>query len=308
MAMRDALETGATVMNDENYMLEDELVYFRRRVWVPEDNGLKIKIARSYHDHKVAGHFGREKTLELIKRNYYWPNMEAWIRNYVRSCDTCQRTKAGQHARWGKLKPLEIPYAPWIEISMDFIIELPKCQGYDRIWVIVDRFSKMAHFIPLKKTTAASLALEFVKEIWRLHGLPKGIISDRDVLFTGHFWTDVEKLLGITGRRSTAFHPQTDGQTERVNQVLEQYLRAFVNWEQDNWVELLPFAEYCYNNTEHSATKKTPFCAVYGRHPIDNWPQVGVSTKTPAAENWVTDLHSIQEEMRKNLQRNPIIF
>ena len=126
---------------------------------------------------------------------------------------------------------------------MDFIIELPKCQGYDRIWVIVDRFSKMAHFIPLKKTTAASLALEFVKEIWRLHGLPKGIISDRDVLFTGNFWTDVKKLLGITGRRSTAFHPQTDGQTERVNQVLEQYLRAFVNWEQDNWVELLPFAE-----------------------------------------------------------------
>ena len=114
-----------------------------------------------------------------------------------------------------------------------------------RIWVIIDRFSKMAHFIPLKKTTAKTLADEFVKEIWRLHGLPQGIVSDRDPIFVGNFWRDVEKLLGIEARRSTAFHPQTDGQTERVNQVLEQYLRAFVNWEQDNWVDLLPFAEYC---------------------------------------------------------------
>ena len=300
--LRRKLEIGERANLDDNITLEDDLVCFKRRVWVPNDNGLKLTIARWYHDSRVAGHFGRDKTLELMKRNYYWPNMEDWVRNYVRTCDTCQRIKTGRHGKYGKLKPLEVPYAPWVQIAMDFIVQLPTCRGYDRIWVIVDRFSKMAHFIPLKKTTAKSLADEFVKEIWRLHGLPEGIVSDRDPIFVGNFWRDVEKLLGIEARRSTAFHPQTDGQTERVNQVLEQYLRAFVNWEQDNWVDLLPFAEYCYNNTEHSATKQTPFFGCYGRHPVDNWPQAGVQTKTPSAEDWVNDLKAMQDQMKKNLE------
>ena len=163
--IRIALETGTLAHGTEDYMLEDGLVCFRRRVWIPADTALKIKVTFESHDSKVAGHFGRDKTLELMKRNYYWPNMEDWVRNYVKTCDACQRNKTSKHAKYGALKPLDIPYAPWLNISMDFIVELPESKGFNKIWVIVDRFSKMAHFIPLKKTTARELSVGFVKEI-----------------------------------------------------------------------------------------------------------------------------------------------
>src|SRR5258706_12463783 len=139
---------------DEGYELEDNLVTYRRRLYIPDDNGLKLEVARECHDSKVAGHFGRDKTYELMKRDYHWPDMEAWIRNYVKTCVTCQRNKTPRHAKHGLLRPLDIPYAPWEGISMDFITDLLEVKGYCKIWVIVDRFSKMAHFIPLKRITA----------------------------------------------------------------------------------------------------------------------------------------------------------
>ena len=300
--IRIALETGTLAHGTEDYMLEDGLVCFRRRVWIPADTALKIKVTFESHDSKVAGHFGRDKTLELMKRNYYWPNMEDWVRNYVKTCDACQRNKTSKHAKYGALKPLDIPYAPWLNISMDFIVELPESKGFNKIWVIVDRFSKMAHFIPLKKTTARELSVGFVKEIWRLHGLPKSIVSDRDSLFISHFWEALMKLLNVSLDKSTAYHPQTDGQTERVNQVLEHYLRSYCNWDQSDWVELLPFAEFCYNNTYHSAIKTTPFYAVYGRHPENNWPNAVVVTKTPAASERIEELLGMQNEMKVHLE------
>ena len=150
--------------------------------------------------------------------------MEEWVRNYVRTCDACQRNKAMRHKPYGKLLPLEIPYAPWTQISMDFITDLPKVNGYNLIWVVVDRFSKMAHFIPLKNRKAKELARIFVQEIWRLHGLPLRIVSDRDSAFMSNFWEAVMEMLEVNLDRSSAYHPQTDGQTEQVNQILEQYL------------------------------------------------------------------------------------
>ena len=124
---------------------------------------------------------------------------------------------------------------------MDFITDLPKVNGYTQCWVIVDRFTKMAHFIPLKNRKAKELAVIFVKEIWRLHGLPKRVVSDRDTVFMSSFWKEVMRLLGVDLDKSSAYHPQTDGQTERVNQILELYLRTYCNWDQDDWVDLLPF-------------------------------------------------------------------
>jgi len=146
---------------------------------------------------------------------------------------------------------------------MDCITDLPNAKGYNQCWVVVDRFTNMAHFIPLKNRKAKELAGIFVCEIWRLHGLPKRIVSDRDTVLTSSFWQEVIRLSEVALDKSSAYHPQTDGQTELVNQVLEHYLRTYCTWDQDNWVELLPFAEFCYNNTVHSATKLTPFFTAY---------------------------------------------
>ena len=129
----------------------------------------------------------------------------------------------------------------------------------------------MAHFIPLKNCEVKNLAKIFLKEYWRLHGLPKGIVSDRDTVFTSHFWDALMKALDVSLDKSSAYHPQTDGQTERVNQILEQYIRTYCTWDQKDWVELLPFAEFCCNNTVHTATKMTPFYAAYGQHPKDHF-------------------------------------
>jgi hypothetical protein len=184
---------------------------------------------------------------------------------------------------------------------MDFITDLPKVNGYDQIWVIVDRFTKMAHFIPLKNRVAHTLALAFIREIWRLHGLPMGVVSDRDTVFTSKLWSEIMRLLDISQDMSTAYHPQTDGQTERVNQVLEQYLRTYCSWDQKNWVELLPYAEFCYNNTVHSSTKMTPFYANFGYHPGHNYPAVEVISNVPAAEEFVLKLQKLREDMRETL-------
>ena len=129
----------------------------------------------------------------------------------------------------------------------------------------------MAHFVPIKSRTAPTLARAFVREIWRLYGLPLGVVSDTDTVLTSKLWTQVMRLLDISQDVSTAYHPQTDGQTERVNQVLEQYLRTFWAWDQKEWLELLPYTEFCYNNTGYSATKVTPFYATFGYHPTCKW-------------------------------------
>ena len=133
-----------------------------------------------------------------MTRNYYWPDIDQWVRNYVRTCDTCQRNKTARHKKYGSLKPLEIPFRPWEHISMHCITELPSISGYDQIWVIVDRFSKMAHFVPLKSRTAPTLAKAFVREIWRLHGLPLGVVSDQDSVFSRKLWTEVMRLLDVS--------------------------------------------------------------------------------------------------------------
>jgi len=150
---------------------------------------------------------------------------------------------------------------------MDFITDLPNAKGYNQCWVVVDRFTKMVHFIPLKNRKGRELAGILARGIWRLHGFPKRIVSDRETVFMSSFWQEVMWLLEVALHKSSAYHPQTDGQTERVNQVLEHYLRSYCTWDQDNWVELLPFAEFYYNNTFHCATKLIPCFTAYQQHP-----------------------------------------
>jgi len=142
------------------------MVTYEWRLYIPDSNSLKLKVTYQCHDTKVADHFGRDKALELMKCDYYWPNIEDWVRNYVRTCNACQRNKTIRHKKYSKLVPLPIPYQPWEQISMDFITELPNAKEYNQCWVVVDRFTKMAHFIPLKNRKAKELAGIFVHEIW----------------------------------------------------------------------------------------------------------------------------------------------
>ena len=298
---RKALQKEGITMWKGNLSLKDGLLYYKDRLWVPAK--LRLQVAQTEHDSKIAGHFGQDKTGELLTRNFYWPKMTEWINDYVRSCDVCQRNKASRHKRYGLLQALEPAWSAWSSISMDFVVDLPVSAGYTQVWVVVDRFTKMAHFIPLNtKTTAQNLAEVFVREIWRLHGLPTEIISDRDAKFTGKFWEALARLLGIKRLMSTAYHPQTDGQTERINQTLEQYLRIFCCYQQNDWTQLLPLCEYAYNNSMTTATGLTPFYANYGYHPRTNWPQA-VEVQNPAASLYVNWLAEIHERLRDTLTR-----
>jgi len=247
---------------------KDDLLWYQGKIWTPNEDKLRVELIKQHHDIPTTGHGGTAKTTELIKRKYYWPHMRDLIKEYVKNCDMCQRTKAVKHAPYGLLQPNEVPEKPWKTISMDFITDLPKSEGYDAILVVIDRLTKMSDFIPCHKDmNARQFAKSFIKEIFRLHGLPKDIITDRGTIFTSDLWKETTKLLGIERRLSTAFHPQTDGQTERTNATLEQYLRAYSNYPQDNWCELLPTAEFAYNNGYQETIKHTPFFANYGINP-----------------------------------------
>jgi len=182
----------------KQWSISDDLLYYKDRLFIPANEDLQTLIAKGCHESQVAGHFGQEKTLEIITRDFYWKGLTDWVNDYVRSRTSCQQVKALQHARFGLLNPLQVPYGAWASTSVDFITQLPKSAGYTQIMVVVDRFTKMAHFIGLEeKATARDLAESFLKEDWKLHGLPSAIISDMDAKFAGEFWESLCKKLGI---------------------------------------------------------------------------------------------------------------
>jgi transposase InsO family protein len=195
--------------------------------------------------------------------------MSKTVKDFVRTCDYCQRSKGSNQPRKGLLNPIAIPQERWEVVTMDFVTGLPKTkQGFDMIMTVVDKLSKRVHFIPAKTTADALVIAElFLNNVFRHHGLPVAIISDRDPKFTSKFWQHLMKQLGTRMAISTANHPQTDGQTERMNRMLEDMLRCLVNYEQDNWDKLLPLVEFAYNNQVNLSTKETPFYVDTGRHP-----------------------------------------
>jgi len=173
--------------------------------------------------------------------------------------------------------------------------------------VVVDRFTKMAHFIGLhENATAKDVADTFLREVWKLHGLPTEIISDMDAKFSGEFWESLCKMLGVKRRMSTGYHPQTDGQTERTNQVLEGYLRTFVNYDQNHWYQLLPLAEHAYNNSATNAHKITPFFANYGFHPQMEWMKEREAHKPGATlyAHWMQDIHQQAKQTLENTRES----
>jgi len=222
---------------------------------------MRTTLIAKYHEPPQAGHGGTAKTTELISRRYYWPKIREDIKRFIKNCDRCQRTKVVRHAPYGLLLSNAAPNRTWNSIAMDFITDLPKSVGYHTILVVIDRLTTMSHFIPgSKDLDARQFANLFMKEIVRLHRLPHDIITDRGTLFTSDLWKATTEKFGIEGRLSTAFHPQTDGQTERTNAILEQYLEAYINYQQDDWCGDLPLGECAYNNGYQETSKNTLFC------------------------------------------------
>jgi hypothetical protein len=253
----------------------DGLLMFHSKIYVPKDRELRCCIIKQHHDTCIAGHAGHFKTLELVSRNYWWPQMSCYIGTYVKTCDLCNQTKVQRRRPIGGLHPSETLEAPWDMISINFIVGLPESHGYDAIMCVIDSLTKCAHFIPTHTTiNVEGTALLFFKEVWKHHGTPKVVVSDRGPQFIAAFTRELYKLLGIKLEMLMAYHPQTDGQTEHINQVLEGYLQTFTSRRQDNWDDLLPSSEFHYNNSQHSSTQQTPFMLNTGRNPrIDFKPQ-----------------------------------
>ena len=284
--------------NKEKLHPVNSVWHFNNMIYVPYP--LCPAVMSSRHDPATAGHFGVKKTVELIKQDYWWPGMRDDVTKFIKSCDTCNRCKAPTHAPQGLLNPLHIPSRPWTHISMDFITDLPVCNGFDSVLTIVDRFSKMAHFIPcLKSTTAKDLAELFLARIYSIHGLPTDIVSDQGPQFVANFWQALLSRLGIHSSLSTAYHPQSNGQSEALNKILEQYLRCYCNYQQDNWVSLLPTAEFAYNNSSNTATNSSPFFVNYGYHP--RFDLNFRETKSPAANTFADSLANLWESVNRNL-------
>jgi transposase InsO family protein len=286
----------------EEWNTEDGLILYRGKVYVPKDVELRRWIVELHHDSLPTGHPGQWKTYKLVSQNYWWPGMSVFIEKYVSGCETCARTKNRHQSPAGLLQPNSVPTAPWQIISCDLITQLPKSSGFDAIFVVVDRLTKQAHFIPtMSSVDSPGIAELFLTLVWKLHGTPKEVISDRGPQFAAKFMQQVFHRLGIKSALSTAYHPQTDGQTERVNQELEQYLRAFVNYRQSNWASLLPMAEYAHNTRAHSGTRTSLFNLVYGYEPqfaVLPGAQLGV----PAADERMRELAEARKEAEAALE------
>ena len=283
--------------------LHDELILYKGRIYVPNNKELKRRILHRHHDHPAAGHPGREKTVELVSREYWWPSLTTFVHNYVDGCEECQRNKILPRRPLAIMGRHDIPDTPWQIISVDMITDLPTSNGKDSILCIVDYHTKQAHAIGTNKTlTAPQLADLYLQHVWKLHGTPQKIVSDRGPQFASEFTRHLQRALKIESALSTAHHPQTDGQTERFNQTLETYLRIFTNYHQKEWEELLPYAEYSYNSQKHSATGYSPFFLLYGYDPTFEVNTSPVS-KVPSVEDRRKMLELLRKETVTMLER-----
>ena len=243
-------------------------LYYDDLIFVPDNDELKHLLIKSCHDHPSGGHHGRNKIFAHISRDYWWPNMIDTVTRYTNNCHICKRITPSRLKYQGLLKQLPVPERRWRDISVDFIGPLPKSRGFDCVMVVGCRLTKARHLIPCKTAIdAAGTANLFYHHVWKHHGFPESIVSDRGPQFVAKFWNAVCERTNTRILLSTAWHPESDGQTERFNAVLECYLRAYCNYQQDDWVDWLPSAEYNANDAESETTKVTPFFANTAQHP-----------------------------------------
>ena len=259
-----------------------------------------MEVIQLHHDSAMVGHAGYEKTMELISRSYCWPGMATMVKDYTSRCERCAHFKGSNQAPSGLLLPLEVSDVPWQHISADFITDLPVSKGYDSILTVVDRFSKEVEFIPCHKTCSAlDTAKLYLSHVWKHHGLPLSIVSDRGPQFASQLMKDVCKCLGIMPKLSTANHPQTDGQTERLNHKVQQYLQLFCAENQQDWTDWLPLAQFSYNSKMQASTKFTPFSLTKSYVP-----RMGIElphVKAPAAIDFASAMKQHLLQAKENI-------
>ena len=257
----------------KRFRLNNGLLYYvngkEPRLCIPRSKDLYRQLIKENHDSQISGHLGFDATLSRLQP-FYWPRMDKTVSQYVSTCDTCQRIKDRTQLKYGLLYPHDVPPHPFHTVSLDLITTLPKTgRGNDAILVIICKLSKFTYLFPLKehKSSAQEIAKLYFETIFRHHGLPYVIVSDRDPRFTSSFWQELFKITGTKLNMTSANHPEGDGETERRNRTVEQILRAYTNYKQDNWDLLLPYVEFAINSSKQSSTSKSPMNIVFGHEP-----------------------------------------
>ncbi|QRW23579.1 Retrotransposable element Tf2 protein [Rhizoctonia solani] len=274
----------------KDYEMEAGLLFYQGRIVVPDIGTLRTDLLCIFHNSPLASHPGRQQTLELVSRNYYWPGICADTYWHIDSCETCQRICKPKYASIPP-QPLELPTRPWQHISYNMIVDLPKDGGNNSILVIVDSFSKYIILVECsKKLKAPELADLFLRHVWKRYGMPEKTVSDCGRVFNNKFLKALYQQLGIDPHYSLAYHPQSNGQTERVNPTVEHFLRAYSGINQKDWVKWLPMAEFAYNNAVHSSTGKSLFKALYRWEP--SLTPSNVPTNVPEADKMATQMEA----------------
>jgi hypothetical protein len=288
-----------------DYMIQEGFLFRGNQLCIPNCS-MRENLLKEKHSGGLAGHFGHDKTFSKLRESYFWPGMWSEVKMFVDRCRIFQHSK-GRKQNAGFYQPLPIPERPWEVISMDFVLGFPRTQrGVDSIFVVVDRFSKMAHFIPCQKTNDAThITNLFFKEVIRLHGLPRSIVSDRDTNFIGHFWRTLWKNMGTKLMFSSAYHPQTDGQTEVVNKILGDLLRSLVTEHHSSWDNMFPQAEFAYNDSVNRRTGKSPFQVVYGIQPR-GFSELRESEQTATSNVSAKDFSEAMKELHDRVKQRLI--
>jgi transposase InsO family protein len=299
--IRDSATSPLASLPD--FTLKDGIIYHKDRIVLPTEE-LQLETLKRRHDSPLAGHPGVHKTIELISRDFHWKGLDQMVRRYIRGCDTCARAKPSRHAPYGLLQPLPVPSGRWEDISVDFITDLPTSNNFDAIAVFKCRLTKRAHFLACtKEITSKETADLFLREVFRLHGIPRTITSDRGPQFVARFWKFFLEQFGCTRQLSSGHHPETNGSAEIVNPAIELYLRIYSNYSQDDWTTWLPLAEFTYNNTIISTSSHTPFFADQGYHPNFD-PTTLVTGNNTAPESHARLVSNILTELRAALSRS----
>ena len=280
------------------------VLLYKGRLVIPPSSPLRTVLLTEVHDSKIGGHSGVLRTYSRLAQSFFWEAMKQDVQRFVAECEVCQRNKSDARSPSGLLQPLPVPTQVWEDISLDFVEGLPISSGKTTVLVVVDRLSKYAHFTALAHPyIAKTVAESFITQIVRLHGIPRSMVSDRDPIFLSQFWKEFFKLQGTQLKMSTAYHPQSDGQTEVVNRCLEQYLRCLCSQHPKQWCHHLPWAEFWYNTTFHQSLGMTPFQALYGRPPPTLVNYMAGSAVVAEVEKELVARDELLRQLRGHLQR-----
>jgi hypothetical protein len=287
-----------------HFTLHQGLLQYKGRIWVGSSIALQLKLMSACHNSALGGHSGFPVTYRRMKSLFAWKGMKSSVAEFVKSCPVCQQAKPDRAKSPGLLQPLPAPEGAWHTISLDFVEGLPLSGAANCILVVVDKFTKYGHFIPLKHPfSALPVAKLFIDHVYKLYGMSSVIISDWGRIFTSNLWVELFSLANVQLHMSSSYHPQSDGQTERVNQCMETFLRCYVNACPKKWLWWLPLAEYWYNTSHHSALGCAPFEVLYGHPPRHFGISSGNSCTVESLDEWLKEHKVMTELVRQHLNR-----